>query len=62
MRNTLTYPLRDEEVLDYLERQMKAYQDSQLVGGMDGMIIQHLQALVVKNPITTETKTTTAGA
>lgn len=59
MRNTLAYPLRDEEVLAYLERQMKAYQDSELVGGMDGMIISHLRKLAEANPITT-TETTTA--
>lgn len=59
MRNTLAYPLRDDEVLAYLERQMKAYHESGLVGSMDGMIIQHLQKLVRANPITT-TSTTTA--
>lgn len=60
MRNTLAYPLRDDEVLAYLERLEKEFQDSQLVGGMDGMIIAHLKALAAAHPITTETSTTTA--
>ena len=60
MRNLLAYPLRDEEVLAYLERLQKEFLDSQLVGGMDGVILQHLEKLVRANPITTETQTTTA--
>lgn len=60
MRNLATYPLRDEEVQDWLDRQMKAYLESQLVGGMDGVIIQHLKDLAQAHPVTTTTETTTA--
>ena len=60
MRNTLQYPLRDEEVIAYLDRKLAEYQESGLIGGMDMVIIQHLKGLVAKNPLDTTTSTTTA--
>lgn len=60
MRNIAAYPLTDEEVQAWLKSQMDAYLASGLVGGMQGVIISHLQKLVEQNPITTETSTTTA--
>lgn len=60
MRNLLAYPLRDEEVLDYLESLEREFHDDRLVGGMQGVILAHLKTLVLANPITTETQTTTA--
>ncbi len=60
MRNLAAHPLRDDEVLASLARLEKEFQESQLVGGMQGVILAHLKALVLANPITTTTETTTA--
>ena len=60
MRNLAAYPLTDDEVQAWLKSQMDAYLASGLVGGMQGVIISHLQKLAAQNPITTETSTTTA--
>lgn len=60
MRNLAAYPLTDQEVQAWLKSQMDAFMASGLVGGMQGVIISHLQKLVSANPITTTTETTTA--
>lgn len=60
MRNLIAHPLTNEEVLDWLSRQELAVRLSLRVGSTDGVIIQHLRKLVLSNPITTETDTTTA--
>lgn len=59
MRNIHAHPLTNEEVLAWLERQEADFIASQRIGGMDGMIIHHLQSLAQAHPITTTDTTTT---
>lgn len=52
MRNIAQYPLTDEEILVHLDCLYEEYLASQLVGGMNGMIIQALKQRVVDHPYT----------
>lgn len=50
MRNLMQYPITHEEVIQVLERKVQEERDKQMIGSIDGLVLNTVLEFVKTNP------------